>query len=154
MKTIISLIVMGLSVLMSQAQVKVYDEAKASQFEKNLVSTAIKLADTFGPDYEVKNAVKIEISGPIVFQDYDQRPEIQKNIGRTYYDVTFFPQDRSSYSWGFLSKASIWSDGTPQCVGFGNGMGIQFFFKTYEEVIKQPDYLKIPLEKVEKHELW
>ena len=149
MKTIISLIVIGLSVLMSQAQVKVYDETKASQFEKNLVSTAIKLADTFGPDWEVKNAIKIEISGPIVFQnDYDERPEIQKQVGRTYYEVTFFPQDPSSFGYKILSDAGIWSDGTPMRVGFGNGYGRQFFFHSYEELKDRAD-LKVPYEKPE-----
>ncbi len=155
MKTIISLIIMGLSVLIGQAQVTVYDETKASQFEKNLVSTAIILADTFGPDYEVKNAVRIEISGPFVFQADDKRPEIQKHVGRTYYDVSFFPQDRSSYEWGYLSKAQIWSDGEPWGVLFGNGMGVSFFFKSFEEKKNQPDHMTIPLQKIEKRQaIW
>ena len=151
MKPIISLIIMGLSVLMSQAQVIVYNEAKASQFEKNLVSTAIQLANTFGPDYEVKKAVRIEISGPLVFQDTDMRPEIQKNVGRTYYEVKFFPHDPTSYNFHYLSEAYIWSDGTPQRVGFGNGWGISFFFKSFEELKNRAD-LKVPLQKVKKVE--
>ena len=154
MKSIIFLIIMGLSVLMSQAQVTVYNETKASQFEKNLVSTAIKLADTFGPDYEVKNAVRVEINGPIVFQHTDMRPEIQKNVGRTYYDVTFFPQDPSTYEWGYLSKASIWSDGEPRVVDFGNGYGINFLFKSFEEQKNNPNHMKVPLQKVEKVQKW
>ena len=151
MKTIISLIIMGLSVLMSQAQVIVYDEAKASQFEKKLVSTAIEVSDTFGPDYEVKNAVRVEISGPIVFEHTDMRPEIQKNVGRTYYEVKFLPQDPSSYNFHYLSEACIWSDGTPQCVGFGTGWGINFFFSSFEELKNRTD-LKVPLQKVRKVE--
>ncbi|MDE6377443.1 MAG: hypothetical protein K2K72_01715 [Duncaniella sp.] len=145
MKTIISLIIMGLSVLMSQAQVIVYDETKASQFEKNLVSTAIQLADTFGPDYEVKNAVRVEINGPFVFQHdeiYDRIAEIQKNDGRTYYDVTFYAPDPSSYDLGYLSKASIWSDGKPKAVSFGNGFGIHSYFSSFEDLKKQANFLK------------
>ena len=151
MKTIISLIIMGLSVLMSQAQVVVYNEAKASQFEKKLVSTAIEVSDTFGPDYEVKNAGKVEISGPLVFQDTDMRPEIQKHVGRTYYDVTFFPQDPSSIIYSRLSTVSILSDGTPLFVIFGNSYGVNFFFRSFEEQKKHPSFT-VPMEKDRKVE--
>lgn len=150
MKTIISIIIMGLSILMCNAQDVVYNETTASQFDKNLVSTAIQVCNAFGPDYKVNNATKVEINGPFVFHSDDMRPEIQKNEGKKFYVVTFFPQDTTSFDYGYLSKVSIWSDGTPQDVIFGNGYGRNFFFSSFESQKKHTNINKIPLQKAKR----
>lgn len=150
MKTIISIIIMSLSILICNAQDVVYNETTASQFDKNLVSTAIQVSNAFGPDYKVNNASKVEISGPFVFHSDDMRPEIQKNEGKVFYVVTFFPQDTTSFDYGYLSKVAIWSDGKPQDVIFGNGYGRNFFFSSFEAQKKHIDLKKIPFQKAKR----
>lgn len=150
MKTIFSLVIMVLSTLICNAQDRVYNECSASQFDKGLVSTAIQVSNTFGPDYKINDATKVEISGPFKFASDDNRPEIQKNNGREFYVVTFLPQDTTSFDYGYLSKVSIWSDGQPQNVTFGNGYGRNFLFSSFEAQKKHTDIKKIPLQRANK----
>ena len=80
-----------------------------------------------------------EVSELQVFQDTDNRPQVQRHVGRRYYIVTI-PHDptKDFFAWNYAAKVYIWEeDGEPQGVIFGNGMGVNFFFRSYREWVEE-----------------
>lgn len=135
---------------------KHFEESKM----RTLIETAKNVAITYGPAY-VSFFKDANVSDVQVFQneDYgDSFPEIQKQIGRKYYTVTF-TYDKSSvkFAFDYAAKVRIWQDtGEPLDVIFGNGMGRNFLFLSFKEqtnhsakkrIKKVPDFIeKVPLQ--------
>ena len=113
--------------------------------EKYLVNLAIEVTKTHGSGYYRPNSKAI-ISEVKKYTTDDTRVEISKNIGREYYEV-YFPCDftKERLEWNFTSKVCIWKDnGQPFEVFFGNGMGVNFFFKSYKKATKSNKVEQIP----------
>ena len=108
--------------------------------EAYLIKLGKEVTKAFGPGYyrEYKQPL---ISKPEKFKDNDMRPEIQANIGRKYYVVTFlYDPSKEKLDWDFASKVEIWQDtGEPMGAIFGNGYGRDFIFDSYEEQLRWPD---------------
>lgn len=117
--------------------------------DEDLVSLAKNISIAFGPDYCLDNIAEIEISNPIVFKSEDQRPEIQSRVGNLYFEVTFYPEDRDMFDYEYISKVAVWMNGEPMEVIYGNGWGVNFLFTPYDEMIKDPELITIPLEYAE-----
>ena len=53
--------------------------------------------------------------------------------------------DKERLEWNFTSKVCIWKDnGQPFEVFFGNGMGVNFFFKSYKKATRSNKVEQIP----------
>ena len=103
---------------------------------KRLIAKSVEAIKRIGPGYYREKATPRITEG--IFESNDQREEIQKNIGREYYEITF-PYDASEerLDFGFSAKVKIWKDNEePAEVIFGNGYGRNFFFKSYSEQLK------------------
>ncbi len=128
-------------------QRRLYDPATASDAEKELVAKAIEVSKTFGPDYPVDSALFIQISGPNIFKPIYNK-EFELNFaGQAYNNVYFYPADPENYGWGYISEASIWTNGDPKGVIYGSGIGISFIETSYDEQLKT-DHKIVPLRKV------
>lgn len=102
----------------------------------SLIHVARDVAMTFGPAY-VPFFKDVEISEAKIFQrdDYgDSRRKIRKQMGREYYEVVFtYDSTTVRFAFNYAAKVRIWKDtGTPLDVIFGNGMGRNFFFKSFK----------------------
>ena len=125
--------------------------------KKTLIRTAKNVAMTFGPAY-VPFFKEANVSDVQVFkkEDYggDSRPQIRKQIGRKFYTVTFtYDSTAVKFDFGFAARVRIWKDtGEPLDVIFGNGMGRNFFFKTFvEQTNHSPnDYEKVASDSIVK----
>ena len=122
------------------------DTLNESNRNDYLISLSKEIVKTFGPDYYRDMAPVITDS---VFETIDERPEIKKNVGREYYEVTY-PYDKSKeiLDFDFSAKVKVWKDtGEPLEVIFGNGYGRNFFFIPYDELIKERSAIEqIPYE--------
>lgn len=147
MKYLYTIIIVLITVITISAQGLKSSSDIPSSFEEKMINTAKEVSQTFGPAYNVDKATRIEISGPFIFEDNDKRPEIQACIGRKYYTITFIPENTEEYEFPFLSEVSIWADGEPQGVTFGNGWGRNFFFRSYSSQKKDELIKTIPLQK-------
>lgn len=117
------------------------------EMQKELIETAVRISEAFGPDYKIADADRIVITGPeTFFAEDDPRPEVRRVDGREYYSVFFYPENRKMFDWGYYSTVDIWLDGSPQGVTYGNGYGVNFLFDTPEDLMSQPDHLVIPLQ--------
>jgi hypothetical protein len=106
--------------------------------EAYLIALGRQVTRDFGPGYYREFGAPV-ISEEEQFQDcYDMRPEIQKNNGREYYMVTFlYDPSKETLEWNFASQVEIWKDtGEPMGVIFGNGYGINFFFRSYQRQLR------------------
>lgn len=126
-----------------------------------LVKKSIEVIKNFGPGYYREGAAPI-ISDYTHSFFYDTKemltaPEIEpilvKNNGRKYYEV-ICPYDTLTerLSWDFAAKIKIWEDdGQPIEVIFGNGIGVNFFARSYDCWIQEgvKDIEKIKYQKVE-----
>lgn len=117
--------------------------------EAYMISLGNEVTRAFGPGYYRKYK-RSHISKAKKFQDGDMRPEIQKNIGRRYYTVTFlYDPSKEVLEWNFASKVDIWQDtGEPIEVVFGNGYGINFLFQSYEEQLRSINRKVVPYQQV------
>ena len=113
--------------------------------EAYLIKLGKEVTKAFGPGYyrEYKQPI---ISKPKKFKDNDMRPEIQANIGRKYYVVTFlYDPSKETLDWNHASQVEIWKDtGEPMGATFGNGYGKDFIFDSYEEQLRSPDKTIVP----------
>lgn len=102
------------------------------QRDKYLIELSTEVIKKFGPGY-YRNVVPVITDG--VFETTDKRPEIKKNIGREYYEVTYsYDKSKELLDFDFSAKVRIWKDsGEPSEVIFGNGYGRNFFFLSYKE---------------------
>ena len=120
----------------AMAQQANFEALNSSEKEKHLISLSNDIIKLLGPGYyrEVTPTITEE-----KFESSDKRSEISRNIGRTYYEVTYgYDNSKESLDFPFSAKVSIWKDtGEPFEVIFGNGYGRNFFFITYDEVLKR-----------------
>lgn len=105
-----------------------------------LINLAKEVTETFGPGW-YQGAIVAQVSDSVKeFKDeFDLRPEIQKNVGRKYYTVTFLYDDatKKKVKWSKASIVTIWEDdGTPMEVIFGNKEGRNFFFLSYNQWVR------------------
>lgn len=121
-----------------------FSQMNKEQREEYLIALGKELTLTFGPDYYSEQGTPV-ISEGVFESEGNDRPEIQRNVGRAYYQITF-PTDRLDFN--YASEVRIWKDtGEPLAVIFGNGYGKTFLFISYEEQIRQKDSIRtIPYE--------
>lgn len=93
-----------LSVSILDVYEKEFNKESASNFEKKLVEKARMVSKTLGPDFDVDVAKKIVIEGPVTFEDYDEREEIQKYVGQPYYEITFCPEESSCPKYNYIQR--------------------------------------------------
>lgn len=122
---------------------------KASPCKTSLIATAKNVAATFGPAY-VPYFKDSKISAH-VFQrnDYgDNHRKIRKRIGREYFEITFsYDTTTVRFAFDYAAKVRIWKDtGEPLDVIFGNGMGRNFFFKSFKKQSKRSVIHHVPLQ--------
>lgn len=134
MKKAVTTIFTMLAFIICFASEIVYEDINAPTFDKELVEKAKNISREFAPTYNVDLADTITISGPYKFESDDDRDEIKKHLNQEYYEITFKQKGKSPYAFNFISKVSIWTDGTPQSVLYGNGYGVNFLFNSYEEL--------------------
>ncbi len=104
----------------------------AAQRDKSLIELSAEVIKKFGPDY-YRNVVPVITEG--VFESTDKRTEIQKNVGREFYEVTYsYDKSKELLDFDFSAKVRIWKDSGEPCeVIFGNGHGRNFFVLGYRE---------------------
>lgn len=128
-----------------QANFKALSGQEKEQYLISLSSDVIKL---LGPGYyrNVTPTITEE-----KFENSDNRLEISRNVGRVYYEVTYgYDNSEESLDFPFSAKVSIWKDsGEPFEVIFGNGYGRNFFFITYDDILKRKSIMEpVPYEQV------
>ena len=114
-----------------------------------LIAKSVEAIKRIGPGCYREKATPRITEG--IFESNDQREEIQKNIGREYYEIVF-PYDESEerLDFDFSAKVKIWKDnGEPAEVIFGNGYGRNFFFKSYSEQLKDSTLHTVPYQQVQ-----
>lgn len=122
---------------------------------KYLTDIGKELTKTYGPEYYREYGKPI-ISKTKKFKTDDHRIEISKNTGRKYYEITFpYDQAKEKLEWDYASKIGVWKDsGEPFLILFGNGAGINFFFKSHrarmQTGIEQVPYEQAP----ERQSIW
>lgn len=128
-------LILGTAILYAQSLNP--DSRTEDSYKNNLIETAKNVAETYGSAY-VPFFKDAQVSDVQVFQenDYgDSLPEINKQIGRKYYTVTFtYDSDSVKFAFDYAAKVRIWKDtGEPLDVIFGNGMGRNFLFLSFKE---------------------
>ena len=96
---------------------------------------------TFGPEWYDQGPLTPQVNDSLfVFKDdYDMRPEVQRNVGRTYYTVRLlYDEAARKRIWRDLaSTVSVWADnGEPSEIIFGNNLGYNFLFRGYRDWVK------------------
>ncbi|MEG1866909.1 MAG: hypothetical protein RR331_08575 [Bacteroides sp.] len=152
---ILFLIISFMFCIGTTAQTKKMSKMSQTQKKEYLVKIAAKVTKTFGPGYYRENMKsKLTITEGI-FESADERPEVQKNVGRKFYIVTF-PYDKSkeTLDFDFSSSVKIWENtGEPLEVIFGNGQGKNFIFLSYKEQIDSRSIIEtVPYEQAQLHE--
>lgn len=120
----------------TMAQTKSLSDMDESQRNDSLINIATQITKIFGPGYYRPNVTPL-ISEES-FESDDERKEIQKNINRKYYIITF-PCDTTKeiLDFNYTSQVEIWKDtGEPLSIIFGNGYGKNFLFKSYKKQIE------------------
>lgn len=119
--------------------------------EKYLINLGTEITKTYAPAYYRADAKPV-ISEVKKFQTDDTRPEISKNIGREYYEVSFiYDPTKERLEWNYTSQTMVWVDnGQPYGIFFGNGAGLDFFFEPYKKGIKIPAAQQIPYQQANK----
>ena len=128
------------------AQVTNLKQMNEQERHAYLVKKSKEIINNFGPGYYREDMAPV-ISDDTHLFVYDANemsiaPEIEplliKNNGRKYYEVVC-PYDTliERLSWDFAAKIKIWEDdGQPIEIIFGNGIGINFFSRPYDNWIK------------------
>lgn len=93
--------------------------------------------------------LKVPVVTEGVFETNDKRQEVAKNIGREFYEITYFyDKSKETLDFDFSAKVKVWKDtGEPLEVIFGNGYGRNFFFITYDALMKERSIIEqVPYE--------
>ena len=134
----ILLMALCLHVFAAHAQISNLQQLKKEDRNAYLFKISKEVVMNFSPLY-YREYRDPEVSELQVFQDTDNRPQVQRHVGRRYYIVTI-PHDptKDFFAWNYAAKVYIWEeDGEPQGVIFGNGMGVNFFFRSYREWVEE-----------------
>lgn len=152
MKKILLIIMAAIFSLSAVAQSKDLSKMETKQRETYLVKIAKEVTDTFGPGW-YQGGIIPEISGPKIYDD--KRPEVQKHIGRKYYTIKFWYDDKTKKKtggWRYASEVEIWEDdGEPMGILFGDSYGFSFLMIPYRSMKKSginKEY-QIPFRKLE-----
>ena len=132
------------------------DLRQLSKTQRNeyLISLAKEVTLQIGPDWYNKGKVVAQVTDSVtIFQDSDQRPAVQRHVGRPYYRVTFYydAATRRKIGWTFAAYVDIWADdGEPAAILFGHNYGINFLFISYRDYIKHDAYKdkKMPFQEI------
>ena len=142
------LIFISLSIPMSlTAQIANLKQMNEQERHEYLVKKSKEVINNFGPGYFRENMAPIVSDDTHTFyyntNEMDVASEIEpilkKNNGRKYYEV-ICPYDTliERLSWDFAAKIRIWEDdGQPIEIFFGNGIGINFLSRPYDNWIKE-----------------
>lgn len=133
------------------AQVRNLESLSPQKRNVYLVKIAKEVTLNVAKEYyrEYKDPLISEIK-VLSHEDADNRPEMQKLVGRKYYSVSFqYNKDVELFEMDYASCVCIWADdGRPWCVDFGNGWGYVFTDIPYEQYVKSKKKVKIPYEKI------
>lgn len=135
-----------INVMAQRVNLNTLDESNRNDY---LILLSKEVVKTFGPGYYRDYIVPIITEG--VFTTNDKREDISKNIGRKFYEITYFyDKSKETLDFDFSAKVKVWKDtGEPLEVIFGNGYGRNFFFITYEELMKERAMIEqVPYEQV------
>lgn len=144
MRRVIIFVFFAMSCVLLSAQYKNLSKMPEKTRNEYLLQKSKEVVVNFGPEWYREN-MSVEISPLCVFkEDYDKRPEIQRNVGRKYYTLTFrYKQKQPDYYFAF--DVSIWEDdGEPEGITFGNNFGLNFLFEPYSSLVKNKEKYQIP----------
>lgn len=133
-----------MSVMAQQVNLNTLDKSNRNDSLVSLSNTVVK---TFGPGYYRDYIVPVVTEG--VFETNDTRQEVAKNIGREFYEITYFyDKSKETLDFDFSAKVKVWKDtGEPLEVIFGNGYGRNFFFIPYDALMQERSIIEqVPYE--------
>ena len=154
MNRIFSTIILALCSLSAIAQDVDLRLLGKEQCDEYLVRMGREATRTFGPEWYDQGPLTPQVNDSLfVFKDdYDMRPEVQRNVGRPYYTVRLlYDEAARKRIWRDLaSTVSVWADnGEPSEIFFGNNLGYNFLFRGYREWVKagveKEDFMRLQI---------
>ena len=104
-----------------------------------LVKKAKEVAMAFAPEW-MQWEVTPQVSPKQKYFSNNQRPDIQQNVGREYYVVTFYYNDetKAKIKYDYAVDVRIWADnGEVESIGAGDGWCRVFHSYSYEQMKKE-----------------
>ena len=139
MKTVLVFIISFTCCISATCQNKNLSKMETKERNEFLLKIAKEATDIFGPGW-YQGTIIPDISDVKIYNDeFDMRPEIQKNNGRKYYTVKFWYDEKTKkeIGWSYASKVDVWEDnGEPLSIIFGDTYGIGFEFIPYGSRVK------------------
>ena len=104
-----------------------------------LIKKAKEVAMAFAPEW-MQWEVTPQVSPKHKYYSNNQRPDIQQNVGREYYVVTFYYNDetKAKIKYDYAVDVRIWADyGEVESIGTGDGWCRVFHSYSYEQMKKE-----------------
>ena len=141
MNRFFSTIILALCSLSTFAQDLDLRRLGKGQRDEYLVRMAREATRMFGPEWYDQGPLTPQVNDSLfVFKDdYDMRPEVQRNVGRPYYTVKLVYDEATCkrIRREFASTVSVWADnGEPSEIIFGHNLGYNFLFRGYWDWVK------------------
>ena len=137
MKSILNIVVMVLLSTPSFAQdcknLRTMNEAERTQI---LCKKAQEVMSSLAPEW-LQGDVILKISPIQKYFSNNKRLDIQRNIGREFYTVTFCYDDatKAKIKYDYAGEVRIWADnGEVESIGTGDGWGRVFHGVSYEQM--------------------
>lgn len=139
MKSIAIVAMMVCSLSMS-AQTVNFKAMRPEKRNEYMIKLAKEIIMNFGPGYyrEVEEPKVLEEIKTFDVPEGCDEEQMRCN-GRKYYEVQMvYDKNKERLAWGYAAKVRIWADdGEPFYVTFGNGMGVNFIYRSYRELLKE-----------------
>ncbi|MBQ7686137.1 MAG: hypothetical protein IJT28_02750 [Bacteroidaceae bacterium] len=140
MKSIFNIVVMVLLSTPSFAQdcknLRTMNEAERTQI---LCKKAQEVMSSLAPEWMQWNVIP-KVSPIHKYFSNNQRPDIQRNLGREYYIVTFYYDEatKAKIKYDYAGEVRIWADnGEVESIGTGEGWYRVFHNTSYEQMKKE-----------------
>ena len=140
MRALIIFIMMALLSSPSFAQ-KNNDLRKIEESKRNqlLCKKAQEVMSSLAPEWMQWNVMP-KVSSIHKYFSNNQRPDIQRNIGREFYTVTFYYDEatKAKIKYDYAGEVRIWADnGEVESIGTGEGWYRVFHNTSYEQMKKE-----------------
>ena len=138
MKRIVVLLLTLLPICMMAQSVQTTDLNEMTEKERNeyLVNLAREVSENIAPEW-LQGDVVPKVSSKQKYFSTNKRPDIQRNVGREFYSVTFYYDEatKAKLKYDYATRVRIWADnGEVEGIMTGEDWGRVFHETSYEQM--------------------
>jgi len=138
MKRIVVLLLTLLPVYMMAQSVQTVDLNGMTEKERNeyLINLAREVSENIAPEW-LQGDVVPKVSTKQKYFSTNKRPDIQRNVGREFYSVTFYYDEttKAKLKYDYATRVRIWADnGEVEGIMTGEDWGRVFHETSYEQM--------------------